>query len=441
MLHPVDTALRLLPGRLKGERWARWGLPVRRDMWNEVPVLRETPAALQPMVQAMREAPRDERVRVLVLHPQLIAGGAEAVLLNLLAHVDRSRFEMHLITTESTPGSSVQDPWLPRFATHAASVHSLPSFLDREYFLRFIIDFIESNRIDVLLVSLVPYGYHALAQIRRACPRLAVVDLLHAEAPYIPMDSVRLSTTYRHLIDRRVVISDALRSLLIDKYGESPDRVSVIPNFIDTAIGFDPAKHPPGALKREVGLADETSVVLFFGRLAMEKQPLHIVEVAELMRSRSDVAFVLLGDGPERRKVEDEVARRGLGNVFIRPAREAVADALADAKLTICPSKLEGVPMAGIESLAMGKPVVAARVPGWIEMITDGQDGFLIEDRDFPGYVRAIETLLDDPVLYARMSEAARRGAVARFSVPECLSLWEGLFADAAADAAAGARP
>jgi glycosyltransferase involved in cell wall biosynthesis len=267
------------------------------------------------------------------------------------------------------------------------------------------------------------------------------VDLLHAEAPYIPMDSVRLSNMHRRLIDRRVVISDPLRSLLVTKYGESAERIDVIPNFIDTAVEFDPAKHATGSLKREIGLPDATSVVLFFGRLAMEKQPLHIVEVADLMRSRSDVAFVLLGDGPEKRKVEDEVARRGLGNVFVRPAREAVADALADAKLTICPSKLEGVPMAGIESLAMGKPVVAARVPGWIEMITDGQDGFLIEDGDFPGYVRAIETLLDDAALYARMSETARRGAVARFSVPECLSLWEGLFADAAADAAAGPRP
>lgn len=426
--HPVNTMLRLLPGRFKGARWAQWGLPTRVTMWNEVPVLTETPTALRTVQMGSGPGTNDERTRVLVMHPYLIAGGAETVLLNLFTYVDPSRFDMHLITTESIPSARTQNPWMPRFAAQTRSIYSLPSFLERQDFLRFIIDFIKSRRIDVLLISLVPFGYHALPQIRLHCPDVAVVDLLHAEAPYIPIDSLRLASTYRELLDRRVVITESLRSVQITKYGELSDRVVVIPNAIDTATAFNPERRVAGTLRSEVGLDDATSIVLFFGRFAMEKQPLHVVEVADRLRSRSDIAFVLLGDGPETARLEAEVLRRGLRNVFVRPARDEVAEALADAKVVLFPSKREGLPMAGIESLAMGIPIVAANVPGWLELIDNGRDGILVEDGDFGGYARAVTELVDDPALYSRMSSTARRTALTRFSVIDNVHAWERLF-------------
>jgi len=428
--HPVDAALRLWPERFKGPRWAQSGLPVRVNMWNEVPVLRETPAALLAAELLPGHGADDGRIRVLVLHPYLIAGGAETVLLNLFTHVDKSRFDMHLIATESISGEPTQDHWAQKFAAQARSVYTLPSFLEREDFLGFIIDFIHSRSIDVLLISLVPFGYHALPEIRAHCPGVVVVDLLHAEAPYIPMDSIRLASRYRTLIDRRVVITEHLRSVQITKYGESPERVVVIPNGIDTVTLFNPGLHSAGALRSEFGLDSRTSIVLFFGRFAMEKQPLHVVRVAGCLKDRADIAFVLLGDGPEGQELEAEVRRRGLKNVFFGPARHEIAEALADTTVVLFPSKREGLPMAGIESLAMGKPVVAANVPGWAELIDDGEDGVLVEDGDFRAYAQAIEDLVDDPIRYARMSGMARRKASARFSVIDSVRAWETLFLD-----------
>ena len=433
--HPVDTLLRLSPQRFKGPRWARWGLPVRVDMWSEVPVLTETPPALRA-VDVRRAPDTDARTRVLVLHTHLRAGGVESVLLNLCAGLDASRFELHLMTIDHISDASVQNPAAAKFAAHARGIYHLPSFLERKDFLRFIIDFIGAHRIDVVLVSLVPFGYHALPGIKSHHPAVRTIDLLHAEAPYLAMDSLRLASRYRQLLDRRVVITESLRSVQIDKYGESPERVVAIPNGVDVGGEFDPWRHAAGSLKRKLGLDAATSVVLFLGRLAEEKQPMHVLEVADALRSRADIAFVLLGDGPEGPGLEAEVRRLGLTNVLLRPATDEVAEALADARLTLFPSKREGQPMAGIESLAMGVPVVAANVPGWAELIDDGRDGRLVEDGDVEGYVRAVTELVDEEELHARMSRCARRSAFARFSIEDSVRQWERLLLDLSQDVA-----
>lgn len=138
--------------------------------------------------------------------------------------------------------------------------------------------------------------------------------------------------------------------------------------------------------------------------------------------------FVVLGDGPEKAAFECAVAERGLWNVISRPSRDDIAVALRDADLVLFPSKREGLPMSGIESMAMAKPVVAARVPGWNDLVADGVDGFLIEDGDITGYADAVVRLVDDPGLRARIGSAARHKAVSAYDVRDFARSWEQLF-------------
>ncbi len=434
--HPLDSALRFVPQPLKGRLWRRLKLPVRPPMWSYEPPQLDLPdgSLLRPTPPPEPKSGKAPKTRLLVAHHYLTTGGASEVVLNLLSGIDRNRFDVHLITTDYEPDRELKEPPLRRFAEQTAGLYQLPQFLDKEYFLRFLIDFINSRRIDVVLISLSIFTYQALPQLRAACPDTAFLDLLHAEAPYGPMDHIRLASRYRRFLDRRVVTTETVRSAQIAKYGETADRVLVIPNGIDTANTFNPNIGARGAFRRELGIGADVAIVLYYGRMSLEKQPMQVVDVAERLRDRSDIAFVLLGEGPETSAVGKAISARRLPNVHLVRPRDDLRSAVADADLMMFPSMREGLPMAGIESMSMGKPIVASMVPGWVDLVTDGVEGFLIADGDIAGYADAITRLLGDPVLYERMSRAGREKATRAYDRSDSVREWERLLGGIVSD-------
>ena len=88
--------------------------------------------------------------------------------------------------------------------------------------------------------------------------------------------------------------------------------MTVIPNGVDTTRRFNPACRSTGEFRRELGVGQDTAIVLFVGRIAEEKQPEHIAEVAERLCERKDIVFAVVGDGPEKRSFERLIAARGL---------------------------------------------------------------------------------------------------------------------------------
>ena len=154
-----------------------------------------------------------------------------------------------------------------------------------------------------------------------------------------------------------------------------------------------------------------------------------MVYVAERLRERSDIAFVIVGDGPETSIVKKAISARGLTNIHLSPARDDIRTVLADADLVMFASKREGLPVAGIESMSMGKPIVASKVPGWVELVSDGVDGLLVDDGDIAGYANAITRLLGDPALYDRMSRAGREKATRAYDLGDSVRAWERLLA------------
>jgi glycosyltransferase involved in cell wall biosynthesis len=424
--HPVDSALRLMPRPLKGRLWRRLGFPARPELWTYQPPQLDLPSAprLRPIVAF---APRPRKTQLLVAHHYLTLGGAGAVILNLLTRMDRNRFDVHLITTDREPQGDPGLLTLRKFAEQTDSIYQLPLFLEKDNYLRFLIDFIASRRVDVVLVSLSIFTYQALPQLRAACPDTAFLDLVHAEAPYAPMDQIRLASRYRQFLDRRVVTTELVRSAQIEKYGETADRVVVIPNGIDTVGAFNPRVGTRGAFRRELGIGEDVAIVLYYGRMAAEKQPMHVVDVAERLRERSDIALVLLGDGSQTSVVEKAISARGLTNVYLRPTREDIRTVIADADLTMFPSRREGLSMAGLESMSMGKPIVASRVPGWVDLVSDGTEGILVEDGDIAGYAEAITRLLADRELYDLMARAGRDKVTRGYDLGDTVHAWERL--------------
>lgn len=141
--------------------------------------------------------------------------------------------------------------------------------------------------------------------------------------------------------------------------------------------------------------------VLFVGRLSEEKG------IAELAEATSGIPRTVVGDGPLRHLVPDAVGfvpHDELGQYYERAA------------VVACPSRREGYGVAAREAMAYGRPVVASAVGGLLEAVEDGVTGLLVPAGDAGALRSALERLLDDPALRARLGEAGRRRAAELFS-------------------------
>jgi glycosyltransferase involved in cell wall biosynthesis len=142
-----------------------------------------------------------------------------------------------------------------------------------------------------------------------------------------------------------------------------------------------------------------------------------------------DATLVVAGDGEERARLE-RLAGARVRFLGARPRGE-VLGLLAAADVAVLPSAWENFPHAAVEALAMGTPVVATRVGGVPEIVRDGENGLLVEPGDDAAFDAALERVLRDDDLRARL-RAAAKGSVERFSANAVYGELERLLAEAA---------
>ncbi|HEX4460281.1 MAG TPA: glycosyltransferase, partial [Polyangia bacterium] len=141
-----------------------------------------------------------------------------------------------------------------------------------------------------------------------------------------------------------------------------------------------------------------------------------VVRVFARVRQTLDCRLVLIGDGPERARVEALVHALGLaGDVRFLGEQLHVAPILRECDVFLLPSVTESFGLAALEALASGVPVVATRAGGLPEVVHDGENGLLATVGDVEAMAAAVTRLLSDAPLHARMAAAARAGAVAHY--------------------------
>jgi glycosyltransferase involved in cell wall biosynthesis len=156
-----------------------------------------------------------------------------------------------------------------------------------------------------------------------------------------------------------------------------------------------------------VAAPEEPPHVLFVGRLSAEKG------VEELAAATEGLPRVIVGDGPLRHLVADAVG-------FVAPSD--VGAYLERAAVVVCPSRREGYGVAAREAMAYGRPVVASAVGGLVDAVEDEVTGLLVPPGDPVALRAAIERLLGDAELRARLGEAARERAERDFSWKQATS-------------------
>jgi glycosyltransferase involved in cell wall biosynthesis len=203
--------------------------------------------------------------------------------------------------------------------------------------------------------------------------------------------------------------------------GFASERISVIPNGHATERFTSPIDRV--AVRKSLGLHADDRVLLAVGRLIASKRVCDAVAALDLLKSGDDLKLVIVGDGPERSALEDDVRRRDLQQrVIFTGERPDVPDLLKAADVFVFPSETEGLPNALIEASLAGLPIVACQVPGVTDVLTDGETALLVQPHQPEQLADAISALLSERTAANDMALQAQAQSQRCYSVEKSLA-------------------
>ncbi|MDX2168966.1 MAG: glycosyltransferase [Deltaproteobacteria bacterium] len=342
-------------------------------------------------------------------------GGAEMILRELALRLDRAAFRP-LVCSLRAPGRIADEiaaagvPVVSLELGDAARARDLTAGALR------LARLIDQHSVDVAHSFL--YRANLLTRLagRLARRRPAVVTGHHTLTPYAGAAATLSSRVTRGLSDCLVAPSQAVRQALVDKERVARERIVVIENGVDAAR-FD--RRPGAALRAELGLAPETVLVGFVGRLSFEKRLVDLLaSVAALRARRLPMHAVIIGDGAERPGLEAAIRGLGLqGHATLLGVRRDLPPLYAAMDVFALPSMEEAAPTVLLEAMACGRAVVATRVGGAADMVEDGVSGLLVDPERPAELTAALAALAADAALRARLGAAAHRRVRAHFTV------------------------
>jgi glycosyltransferase involved in cell wall biosynthesis len=139
---------------------------------------------------------------------------------------------------------------------------------------------------------------------------------------------------------------------------------------------------------------------------------------------------MMLGDGPLRQSVLKEIQISGLEDRITAPGwvtPEEVIQWFSRSDILFMPSFAEGLPVVGVQSLAMGLSIVASRIGGFIDLVDEGKNGYLIGHENPKGFVNRLEELLSNPAQLQAFRLSSRKKAY-HFDIEKIAEAYEDLF-------------
>ncbi len=189
-------------------------------------------------------------------------------------------------------------------------------------------------------------------------------------------------------------------------------------------------------LRSELGLAPGSKLVGMIGRLDKQKNPVDFIRTADIVaHSYPNVQFLIIGDGALRAECEQLIADLNLKDkVFLLGYRNDVARILPIFTISAMSSLWEGLPIAFLESMSAGKPIVANDVDGARDVVVDGETGFLVPARRPPLMAARILYLLTHEAECSAMGQAAQQRSDS-FALHRMCAQVESLYKDTLASA------
>lgn len=234
--------------------------------------------------------------------------------------------------------------------------------------------------------------------------------------------------------DGVTAVSNYLKAETVAHFDVPPERIVVIPNFVDTEV-YDRSKYR--CHKKFLGATGQ-KLVMHISNFRSVKRVRDVVKIFGKIQEHIPSRLVFVGDGPDRPEAADQVASLGLADrVVFLGKQDSVAELLACADLFLLPSESESFGLSALEAMSSGVPVVATSVGGLEEVVEEGVAGFLRPVGDVEAMAAAAITLLGDDATWKRYSADARRVAE-RFRIDTVVPMYERYYEEVLT---AGSRP
>jgi len=330
-------------------------------------------------------------------------GGTERALLQLIGGLDRSRWRPILFHA-SVPGAmQLRDEAVALgVPAHAVSHANTPSrgiagiaplvrALRRERAAIF-----HAHQIWSLSCR---YGIVAAA-LARVRARVATAQLFVEMPPLLGIDLQHGLLT--RCLHRHIAVSGFVAERLRSRFAVPASKVTIVPNAAATSVDV----RPDPRLRAELTKDETRPLVLTVARLDAQKGITHLLDAAARV---PNAIFAIAGDGPDRTSLEAHASSLGITDrVRFLGHRRDVPALLAAADLFVLPSLYEGLPLAVLEAMAAGVPVVATAIGGTSEIVRDGETGTLVPPADGAALATAVAQALSDRDRATRLASAAR---------------------------------
>lgn len=347
----------------------------------------------------------DRPIRVTTMVDSLLAGGAERVAVELACALDRERFESHvLVTRDDGPLREVLErAGVPFTILGRTDALDLRPWRVAHRHLVEDADVLHSHK----------FGSNAWGALLARTARVPLVVHEHnfSQEP----------SRSRRLIDRRWIASRARRVMCVSESVADIERACGVPDrlieLVPNGVRIDDA-WPRGAARAELGLSHASFTVGIVGRLRPEKAHEVLLEaIAQLAVTQGrDVRLCIVGDGPRSAELQLLAGKLGIASrvTWAGERRDAATLASAFDAGVIC-SHWEGLPLAALESMAAGVPLVASAVGG-LPTLLEGGAGLLVPPADAGQLANAIAQLMDDDAARATIAAAGHRRVAERYS-------------------------
>jgi L-malate glycosyltransferase len=325
-----------------------------------------------------------------------------------------------------------------RVRFHEVEMMSYPLFEHQPYTLALatkMAKVAETENLDLLHVHYaIPHSISAILARESLKPkrRLPVITTLHgtditlvgADRSYLPITRYGIVQS-----DGVTAISEYLKEATREIF--QFDNITVIPNFV---CQEDYKRAPPESLQRSLSPNNEPLLV-HVSNFRPVKRPVDCVEIfARVLKKGIKTRLVMVGDGSERTNAEHRARCLGIYEACSFVGKQPrIVDYLSVSDVLLLPSEQESFGLAALEAMACELPVIASRVGGLPEVVTDGETGYLSEVGDVEKMANDAARLLSDDEFRRAMGRRARESAISRYRtdivIPRYIDFYERILA------------
>ena len=381
-----------------------------------------------PLLPAESSRPK-EKIRVAVLVSTLPTGGAERVTFNVLTGLDPQRFEseVYFLKEPGTVGTKLL----------AQGVRGFPRLWRHRYDPLVVLRLSRRLRVFSPHIFLILHCHRNAMFWGGLCSFFAdtgsrVIAVHHTGTMASHKNFENVDRWFLSSTRAIIALSKSHAEYLERVDGIEPRKITIIENGIVPELYNRTSPERVTALRQELGIAADHKVVMMVAGLRAEKAHESVIGAAKaLTGDRPYLRFLIVGDGPRRRELEAMTERLGVrAHVIFLGERSDIPDLLHVANVLVLPSHnaVETLPLAIMEAMAAGVPVIASRVGSVPDMIVDGINGKLISPANAEELAAAITELIEKPELARAIADAGRRTVHERYTLEKMILNYTRLF-------------